>query len=111
MVFFGFTENLRSMTHKDFIGTSKFNKIQADFNTIKDIKISDLLKESGNLSLLNGVVLTPESLKPAPKEEIKSGEAYIRTSIEKDKVTELYLDILPIMRQYNIDRAQLQRNK
>jgi hypothetical protein len=30
---------------------------------------------------------------------------------EKDKVTELYLEILPIMRQYNIDRAQLQRNK
>jgi hypothetical protein len=30
---------------------------------------------------------------------------------EKDKVTELYLEILPIMRQYNIDRTQLQRNK
>ena len=30
---------------------------------------------------------------------------------EKDKVTELYLEILPIMRQSNIDRAQLQRNK
>jgi hypothetical protein len=54
MVFFGFTENLRSMTHKDFIGTSKFNRIQADFNAIKDIKVSDLLKENGSLSLLNG---------------------------------------------------------
>ncbi len=33
------------------------------------------------------------------------------TKKQKEKVTELYLEILPIMRQYNIDRTQLQRNK
>lgn len=31
------------------------------------------------------------------------------TNKEKDKVAELYLQILPIMRQYNIDRAQIKR--
>jgi hypothetical protein len=33
------------------------------------------------------------------------------TQKEKDKVTELYVQLLPIMKQYNIDRTQLQRNK
>jgi hypothetical protein len=33
------------------------------------------------------------------------------TKKEKDKVTELYVQIIPIMKQYNIDRTQLQRNK
>jgi hypothetical protein len=28
---------------------------------------------------------------------------------EKDKVTELYVQLLPIMKQYNIDRSQLQK--
>lgn len=28
---------------------------------------------------------------------------------EKDKVTELYVQLLPIMKQYNIDRSQLKR--
>lgn len=28
---------------------------------------------------------------------------------EKDKVTELYVQLLPIMKQYNIDRSQIQR--
>ena len=32
------------------------------------------------------------------------------TKKEKDKVTELYVQILPIMKQYNIDRSQLQKN-
>ena len=31
------------------------------------------------------------------------------TKKEKDKVTELYVKILPIMKQYNIDRSQIQR--
>lgn len=31
------------------------------------------------------------------------------TKKEKDKVTELYVQILPIMKQYNIDRSQIQR--
>lgn len=31
------------------------------------------------------------------------------TKKEKDKVTELYVQILPIMKQYNIDRSQLQK--
>lgn len=31
------------------------------------------------------------------------------TKKEKDKVTELYVQLLPIMKQYNIDRSQLQR--
>ena len=31
------------------------------------------------------------------------------TNKEKDKVTELYVQILPIMKQYNIDRSQIQR--
>ena len=32
------------------------------------------------------------------------------TKKEKDKVTELYVQILPIMKQYNIDRSQIQKN-
>ena len=31
------------------------------------------------------------------------------TQKEKDKVTELYVQILPIMKQYNIDRSQIQK--
>jgi hypothetical protein len=31
------------------------------------------------------------------------------TKKEQDKVTELYVQLLPIMKQYNIDRSQLQR--
>ena len=31
------------------------------------------------------------------------------TNKEKDKVTELYVQLLPIMKQYNIDRSQIQR--
>jgi hypothetical protein len=30
------------------------------------------------------------------------------TAKQKDEITELYLKILPIMRQYNIDRGQMQ---
>ena len=32
------------------------------------------------------------------------------TSKQKDKASELYLKIIPIMRQYNIDRSQIQKN-
>ena len=31
------------------------------------------------------------------------------TKKEKDKITELYVQILPIMKQYNIDRSQIQK--
>ena len=31
------------------------------------------------------------------------------TKKEKDKVTELYVKMLPIMKQYNIDRSQIQK--
>lgn len=31
------------------------------------------------------------------------------TNKEKDRVTELYVQLLPIMKQYNIDRSQIQR--
>lgn len=31
------------------------------------------------------------------------------TKKEKDKVTELYIQLLPIMKQYNIDRSQIQK--
>jgi hypothetical protein len=31
------------------------------------------------------------------------------TKKEQDKVTELYVKLLPIMKQYNIDRSQIQR--
>lgn len=31
------------------------------------------------------------------------------TKKEKDKVTELYVQMLPIMKQYNIDRSQIQK--
>jgi hypothetical protein len=31
------------------------------------------------------------------------------TKKEQDKITELYVQLLPIMKQYNIDRSQLQR--
>ena len=31
------------------------------------------------------------------------------TKKEKDKVTELYVQLLPIMKQYNIDRSQFQK--
>ena len=31
------------------------------------------------------------------------------TKREKDRVTELYVQLLPIMKQYNIDRSQLQK--
>jgi hypothetical protein len=31
------------------------------------------------------------------------------TKKEMDKVTDLYVQLLPIMKQYNIDRSQLQR--
>lgn len=31
------------------------------------------------------------------------------TTKEKDKVTELYIQLLPIMKQYNIDRSQIQK--
>ena len=33
------------------------------------------------------------------------------TPKQMDKITELYLQILPIMRQYNIDRSQIQHGK
>ena len=33
------------------------------------------------------------------------------TPKQLDKITELYLQILPIMRQYNIDRGQIQHGK
>ena len=32
------------------------------------------------------------------------------TAKQKDKASELYLKILPIMRQYNIDRSQIQKH-
>jgi hypothetical protein len=32
------------------------------------------------------------------------------TKKEKDKVTELYVQLLPIMKQYNIDRSQIQKS-
>lgn len=32
------------------------------------------------------------------------------TAKQKDEITELYLKILPIMRQYNIDRGQMQHD-
>jgi len=32
------------------------------------------------------------------------------TAKQKDEVTELYIKLLPIMRQYNIDRGQIQKN-
>lgn len=32
------------------------------------------------------------------------------TKKEKDKITELYIQLLPIMKQYNIDRSQIQKN-
>jgi len=32
------------------------------------------------------------------------------TPKQRDKITEIYLKILPIMRQYNIDRGQIQKN-
>jgi hypothetical protein len=31
------------------------------------------------------------------------------TNKEKDEVTELYVQLLPIMKQYNIDRSQIQK--
>ena len=31
------------------------------------------------------------------------------TKKEKDKVTELYVQIIPLMKQYNIDRSQIQK--
>ena len=31
------------------------------------------------------------------------------TKKEKDRITELYVQILPIMKQYNIDRSQIQK--
>lgn len=31
------------------------------------------------------------------------------TKKEKDKVTELYVQLLPLMKQYNIDRSQIQK--
>ena len=31
------------------------------------------------------------------------------TNKEKEKVTELYVQVLPIMKQYNIDRSQIQK--
>lgn len=31
------------------------------------------------------------------------------TKKEKDKVTDLYIQLLPIMKQYNIDRSQIQK--
>jgi hypothetical protein len=33
------------------------------------------------------------------------------TPKQMDKITELYLQILPIMRQYNIDRSQIQHGR
>ena len=33
------------------------------------------------------------------------------TPKQKDKITELYLQIIPIMKQYNIDRGQIQLGK
>ena len=32
------------------------------------------------------------------------------TKKEKDRVTDLYVQLLPIMKQYNIDRSQLRKN-
>lgn len=48
-LFFSFSENLRSMGHKDFSGESKLHNIKEDFDKIRNIKISDLLKSKGSL--------------------------------------------------------------
>jgi hypothetical protein len=48
-LFFSFSENLRPMGHKDFSGESKLHNIKEDFDKIRNIKISDLLKSKGSL--------------------------------------------------------------
>lgn len=45
-------------------------------------------------------------------DSLTTAQSKLNTSSRKmqDKITELYLKLLPIMKQYNIDRGQIQKN-
>ena len=70
-------EKNAKIDQNDILGTVELNEVEGIFGIYENI---------------------PEKkpLEIAAKEEIKSGEAYIRTSIEKDKVTDYSINIISI---------------
>ena len=71
--------------------------------TIKFPTESDLAVVTNALLMYQYINIDGETFVSAQN---KLGEL---TKKEKDRVTELYVQLLPIMKQYNIDRSQLQR--
>ncbi len=70
-------EKNAKIDQNDILGTVELNEVEGIFGIYENIP-------------------KKEPLEIAPKEEIKSGEAYIRTSIEKDKVTDYSINIISI---------------
>ena len=68
-------EKNAKIDQNDILGTVELNEVEGIFGIYENIP-------------------KKEPLEIAPKEEIKSGEAYIRTSIEKDKVTDYSINII-----------------
>ena len=71
--------------------------------TIKFPSESDLVVVTNALLMYQYINIDGETFVSAQN---KLGEL---TKKEQDRVTELYVQLLPIMKQYNIDRSQLQR--
>lgn len=68
-------EKNAKIDQNDILGTVELNEVEGIFGIYENMP-------------------KKEPLEIAPKEEIKSGEAYIRTSIEKDKVTDYSINII-----------------
>lgn len=71
--------------------------------TIKFPTESDLAVVTNALLMYQYINIDGETFVSAQN---KLGEL---TKKEKDRITELYVQLLPIMKQYNIDRSQLKR--
>lgn len=72
--------------------------------TIKFPSTEDFTVMSNALLLYQYVNIDGESLANAQT------KLNIESKKIRDKVTDLYLQLLPIMKQYNIDRSQIQKN-
>jgi hypothetical protein len=72
--------------------------------TIKFPSASDLAVVTNALLMYQYINIDGESFVTAQN---KLGDQL--TKKEKDKITDLYVQLVPIMKQYNIDRSQLKR--
>lgn len=72
--------------------------------TVKFPSAEDFAVMSNALLLYQYINIDGESLANAQT------KLNIESKKTRDKVTELYLQLLPIMKEYNIDRSQIQKN-